>query len=82
MLKWPIDSWLNLCYSICMTQQEVPATSERKDGPTPNGGAYSIAYFQNEKGEATTKDKATRMEIVEFSKAGIELHRTYGDIKH
>jgi hypothetical protein len=40
---------------------------ERHDGPTPNGGAYSIAYYRAD----------GSMEIVEFTAAGVELHRTY-----
>jgi hypothetical protein len=42
---------------------------ERHDGPTPNGGAYSIAYFRDD----------GSMEIVEFDADGKEIHRTYGE---
>jgi hypothetical protein len=46
----------------------MPAKSpERRDGPTPNGGAYSILY---------THDDGS-MEIVEFTADGTELMRTY-----
>ena len=57
-------------------------TSERTDGPTPNGGVYAIAYFQDDKGEATTKDKATQVEIIEFSRSGDQIIRTYGTIQN
>jgi hypothetical protein len=40
---------------------------ERVEGPTPNGGAYSIAYFH---------DDGSR-EIVEFDAADRPIWRTY-----
>jgi hypothetical protein len=52
-------------------------TQERIDGPTPNGGVYSIAYFSDDDGDPTSKQKATRMEIVEFDREGNQLFRTY-----
>ena len=51
--------------------------SERVDGVTPNGGAYSIAYFQNNRGDRTTKDKAKRIEILEFDVLDNIINRTY-----
>lgn len=53
-------------------------TSERRDQPTPNGGAYSIIYFQDSDGNPTVKDEAVKAEIVEYSQDGKELVRTYG----
>lgn len=50
---------------------------ERIDQPTPNGGAYSIAYFQDAAGDRTSKDSAVKMEIVEFSAEGEPVFRTY-----
>lgn len=50
---------------------------ERVDKPTPNGGAYSIAYFQDAAGDRTSKDSAVRIEIVEFSAEGEQVFRTY-----
>jgi len=41
---------------------------QRSEGPTPNGGAYAIAY--------TNTDGS--MEIVEFDKNDKEIMRTYG----
>ena len=52
-------------------------TFERIDKPTPNGGSYSIAYFQNNRGKRTTKDKATKIEIVEFDEQDNIINRTY-----
>ena len=40
---------------------------ERREGPTPNGGAYSIAYYLAD----------GSMEIVEFDAKDQAIHRTY-----
>lgn len=48
------------------------------DGPTPNGGVYSIAYFSDEDGEPCSEDKAARIEIHECDKDGNSIFRTYG----
>jgi hypothetical protein len=42
---------------------------ERVDGPTPNGGAYSLMF--------THADGS--MEIVEYDEHDVELMRTYGE---
>lgn len=52
--------------------------SERIDGPTPNGGAYAIAYFRDADGKPCSKDMATNIEIVEFDENGRDVFRTYG----
>jgi uncharacterized protein (UPF0333 family) len=57
------------------------SSSERIDQPTLHGGAYSIAYFSDDKGNPVMKGQATQVEIVEYSKDGIELFRTHGFIK-
>lgn len=54
---------------------------ERVDGPTPNGGAYAIAYFRDSDGKPCPKDKAKTMEIVEYDEKGNDLFRTYGTCK-
>ncbi len=43
-----------------------PGHSERADGPTPNGGAYSVAYFRDASGNPCTKDESYSMEIREY----------------
>ena len=58
----------------------MPATSERQEGPTPRGGAYTIAYWKDADGEATTKAHATGVEIVEFDKQDSVIARTYATI--
>lgn len=52
-------------------------TVERREGPTPNGGAYSVAYFYDDARKGVPKDEATGMEIVEFDAQDREIHRTY-----
>lgn len=43
--------------------------SERIPGPTPNGGAYAIAYHHPD----------GSVEIVEFTADHVEIQRTYSD---
>lgn len=54
-----------------------PEYSQRDDGPTPNGGAYSIAYFSDARGNPCAREDAHSMEIVEFDADGEAVHRTY-----
>lgn len=56
------------------------ASQKRVDGKTPAGGAYSIAYFLDDQRGAVDEKQATKVEIVEFTKAGEEIKRTYGTI--
>lgn len=53
-------------------------TQERADGSTPNGGAYSIVYYQDDDGQPADKTKATRVEIVEYDSRDNDIGRTYG----
>lgn len=51
----------------------VPADSfctESHIGPTPNGGAYSVATYWDKFGEYCEKDKACRIGIVEYDADG------------
>ncbi|MCQ2259033.1 MAG: hypothetical protein MJZ41_13750 [Bacteroidaceae bacterium] len=43
---------------------------EKIDSPTPNGGAYSIAYFYDADGNPCDKSHCTKIEIIEFSDSG------------
>lgn len=52
-------------------------TSERLDEPTPNGGAYSVAYFRDKEGRPCRKEHAHQMEIVEYDDHDNEVHRTH-----
>lgn len=51
----------------------------RIDGPTPNGGAYAVAYYSKE-GQPVDREQATEVEICEFDQAGNCLFRTYGKL--
>jgi hypothetical protein len=52
-------------------------TFERVEGPTPKGGVYAIAFWQDSKGQPTSKYKATHAEIVEYDAKGNGFYRTY-----
>ena len=52
-------------------------TQERSDNPTPNGGAYSIAFFLDDDGEPTSKADSTQWLIVEYDEEDKPVHRTY-----
>ena len=52
-------------------------TSERIDGPTPNGGAYAIAYYMDNNRASVNKAIATKAEIVEYAADGEIVFRTY-----
>lgn len=74
------ESFVRSERDILLSHGDVPPedeTQERIDEPTPNGGMYSIAYFSDAEGNPTTKENATRMEIVEFDRDGKQIHRTY-----
>jgi hypothetical protein len=53
-------------------------TSERQDGPTPAGGAYSEAVYMNDAGELVAKEVATRLIITEYAADGTWLAETIG----
>lgn len=52
-------------------------TPERIDGPTPDGGDYSIAYFRDAEGNPCPRAEAAEVEVVEFSADGEQINRTY-----
>ena len=56
---------------------KAPVTQERRNGPTPHGGAYSIAYYRGRDGSPVPKDQATAVELVEFTESGDQVFRTY-----
>ena len=58
-----------------------PEHSERIEGPTPNGGHHTIAYFSDDREQPCPKDKARKVKIVENDKDGNAIHRTYGEIE-
>ncbi len=54
--------------------------TERIEGPTPRGGAYAIAYYQDANGQPADKASAVAVEIVEYDAAGVALWRTYAEV--
>ncbi|GAA2736989.1 hypothetical protein [Actinocorallia aurantiaca] len=53
------------------------SVSRRVEGPTPNGGAYSVGYFFRG-GLAVPQRYADRMLIVEYDEDDRPFHRTWG----
>jgi hypothetical protein len=54
-----------------------PRYMEMCDNPTPSGGDYSIAYYYDDDGPCE-KDKANRVNIVEYKKGGVRINEHYG----
>lgn len=52
-------------------------TSERHDGPTPNGGAYSVANFLDAERKPCPKDRAKFIEIMEYDANDEVVARTW-----
>ena len=52
--------------------------SKRIDGPTPNGGAYSIGYYFNDDDMAVDEKIATKIVIKEYTAASQIIKTTYG----
>ena len=46
--------------------------------PTPNGGAYSKAYFYDSEGNPCIRENADFMNIVEYDSEGNRINETYG----
>jgi len=55
-------------------------TTERIDGPTPNGGVASIAYFLDDDRQSVPRSRATQVEIVEVDAKGDIVFRTHGTL--
>lgn len=55
-------------------------TQERTEGPTPHGGAYAIAYYQDANGQPADKADAVAVEIIEYNADGVEVWRTYAEV--
>ena len=54
---------------------DIKKCQERIEGPTPNGGAYAMAYYSDEIGTPGAKI----VEIVEFSEDGQPIFSTITD---
>lgn len=52
-------------------------TSERIAGPTPNGGAYSVANYLDADRNPCPKSEAALIEILEFDEDGDSIFQTW-----
>ncbi len=57
----------------------VDKTKTLAEGPTPNGGAYAIAYWQDVNGNPTSLDKAKKVKVVEFDANNRVIVLTYAN---
>jgi hypothetical protein len=57
----------------------VDKTKTIAEGPTTNGGAYAIAYWQDRNGNPTTSDKALKVKVVEFDANDRVIFLTYAN---
>ena len=56
------------------------ATQRTINGPTPNGGVKSVAYYQDAEGNPVEQVDAKRVEIHELGEHDEILFRTYATI--
>lgn len=52
-------------------------TTEERDGPTPNGGVKSRAFYLDDEGNPADKGVATAVKIEELNAEGEPFFRTY-----
>jgi hypothetical protein len=55
----------------------VALSGERREGPTPAGGAYSLAFYLDERGILVEREVASEIRIVEYDKNGNRLAETF-----
>lgn len=60
-----------------MSPQPDHKTRTRTEGPTPNGGSYSIAYFRDAMGSPCPRERAAGIEVIEYDQNGNAVFRTY-----
>ena len=56
--------------------------SERVDGETPYGGAYSIAYFYDEEHKPCRKSDAVYVHIHIYNDKDERINEVYGDVRN
>ena len=61
----------------CESFYDTKISPERHEGPTENGGAYSLVYYYNHQSLPCQKEEAAMMEIVEFTEDGRYLKGTF-----
>lgn len=52
-------------------------TSERINRPTPNGGAYAIAYYQDKSGQPCDKRVAAQVVVLEYDNSDEVVGSTF-----
>lgn len=50
--------------------------SEKHDGPTPNGGAFSVGYFYDKNHKPCHRENARFINIIEYDENGIYINET------
>lgn len=63
-----------------VTMHTDPRFTEKHEGRTPSGGDYCIAYYYDESGRLCVKSKASRVNIVEYTKDDKRINECYGVI--
>lgn len=53
----------------------------RIEGPTPNGGAYSVIVYLNIDFQPVEEIEATHAEITEYDQNGLVILRTYAELQ-
>lgn len=61
-------------------QQHDVRFTERVDGLTINGGAYSIAYYYDQQGNPCRREDAASVNIIEYSEDGMRINETYATL--
>lgn len=55
-----------------------PRYTQTLHEPTPNGGAFSIAYFYDKNGMPCSREEMAYMNIVEYAEDGTRINESYG----
>ena len=55
-------------------------STERRDGPTPAGGSYSVIVYLREGRRVVPRSEATGAVIREFDADGVRLAETWGSV--
>ena len=53
----------------------------RMQGPTPNGGSYSILHWKDRAGRPTHQHQAAQVEVIEYDQKGAEIQRSQAPLE-
>jgi hypothetical protein len=59
--------------------EDDPVT-ERRDGPTPNGGVASVIHYRAADGDPCPRSRAVAAEVHELDASGDSIARTYAEL--